>query len=273
MAMDAAFAELLSWYEQHAPKHVESLRPPASESELQAAEAATGTTWHPSVLAWFALHDGATLNSLGILPSHRLLPLAEALSDRAMFLEVEDGIDWEGGDDDDFQTPDSHDVDEDSEEDVAVELIEIETDPSESDTIEWQVIEHSFWSTSIDEEALANLRARPQEEGGPTPEAWIRTLGSDDDSDEIHDETGDGSRFEAHFLPFAAWDDDVLVFDLNTGEVSGFETVEGIYAYRRWHDSSAMLEWLLSSLRNGHGFLLNERPTIAGGEVEWEYEG
>lgn len=53
-----SWARIVGWCEQHAPEVVRTLRPPAGEEALAAAEAATGCEWPEDLRQWYRLHDG-----------------------------------------------------------------------------------------------------------------------------------------------------------------------------------------------------------------------
>lgn len=275
MVEDAPFAAVVRWYKLNAPKHAESLRPSAGLNAIRAAEAETGTAWHPSIVAWFSQHDGAPLNSRGLLPDHRLLPLAEALEMRTMMLEVEGNIEeWTAADDDYDPEPQESEYDEGDES----ESISIEPNDdgggvgAESDAVFWTIIEDESWTVSpaaVDSDDLEKLRLRQSISGGASEEVHHGDRTAHDENSEA-EVFGEGSRFASHHLPIAAWDDDVILVDLASGVVSRFETVDGISQANRWHSLDSMLEWLLSALNGDHGFFYDERASIVDGELSWD---
>jgi len=57
-ATDAAWSRIESWLKVHAPVSYASLRPPASPSDIQSAEAAMGQTFPDDVVSSLLRHDG-----------------------------------------------------------------------------------------------------------------------------------------------------------------------------------------------------------------------
>lgn len=58
MSVEANWARIIKWCEQHAPTTPTRLLPPAELEVVRVAETATGQTWPEQLRRWFALHDG-----------------------------------------------------------------------------------------------------------------------------------------------------------------------------------------------------------------------
>ncbi|TYB40132.1 SMI1/KNR4 family protein [Actinomadura chibensis] len=79
----AAWGRIETWLEVHAPGSAVLLRPPASEADVVAAEAAMGVGLPATLAAWYRIHDGVdeertpdAVEVAGILPTGKaMLPL------------------------------------------------------------------------------------------------------------------------------------------------------------------------------------------------------
>ncbi|MFE3291667.1 SMI1/KNR4 family protein [Rhodococcus sp. NPDC059234] len=84
MSVEANWARIIRWCEQHAPKTPTRLLPPADLGAVRSAEAATAETWPEQLFQWFALHDGGYREYPIplVLPSNEPLSVADAVETR-----------------------------------------------------------------------------------------------------------------------------------------------------------------------------------------------
>ena len=80
MSVEANWARIIKWCEQHAPTTPTRLLPPADLEAVRAAESATDQTWPEQLHQWFALHDGGYREYPVplVLPSNEPLSVADA---------------------------------------------------------------------------------------------------------------------------------------------------------------------------------------------------
>ncbi|GAB3174101.1 cell wall assembly regulator SMI1 [Micromonospora palomenae] len=93
MVAEAAIRRIDAWLQQHAPRARAVLRPPASETDLVAAQDAVGRQLPPDLRAWWLYADGArfgldadggTLIPPGFVP----YSVDEALKSRRLWMDV-----------------------------------------------------------------------------------------------------------------------------------------------------------------------------------------
>lgn len=84
--IDALWGEITTWLGRHAPADAARIRPPATDSQIDAVAAAVGRALPQDLRQWWRQADGAGADLIpwGLAP----MSCAEALDDRAMRLEV-----------------------------------------------------------------------------------------------------------------------------------------------------------------------------------------
>lgn len=92
--MQERWRRLERWVEQNAPARESTLRPPATEQELDDAEATLGVTLPPSVRRSYLVHDGEKRTRWGVLGA-RLLPLEEVVQKAQTLREIGADFDYD----------------------------------------------------------------------------------------------------------------------------------------------------------------------------------
>ena len=92
VAVEDAWQRLASWCEHNAPVTYGDLRPPASASDLAAAEEFFPRRWPDDLRRWYALQDGAEWQSSNSpLPCWRTLSLRELTEQGPLLASMYDG--------------------------------------------------------------------------------------------------------------------------------------------------------------------------------------
>ncbi|MGC3861231.1 SMI1/KNR4 family protein [Micromonospora chersina] len=89
----AAIGRIDTWLQQHAPRARATLRPPASEADLSAAQEEIGQPLPPDLRAWWSYadgsHSGLEVDGGWLIPPGFVpYPIAEALQSRRLWMEV-----------------------------------------------------------------------------------------------------------------------------------------------------------------------------------------
>lgn len=88
MSIEESARRVDAWLCANAPEIAESLRPGASEEQLQDLEAALGVELPPDFRRWLAIHDGQEEGYPGLFEGHTLLPVDHILGEWQVFAEV-----------------------------------------------------------------------------------------------------------------------------------------------------------------------------------------
>lgn len=96
MTVEANWARIIRWCEQHAPATAAKLLPPAKPEDIRAAETSTGRVWSEQLRQWFTLHDGSQPGDpLFLLPRFAPISAAAAVDVHGRMTEL-----WQGMTDD-----------------------------------------------------------------------------------------------------------------------------------------------------------------------------
>lgn len=79
--MQERWGQLEEWLAENAPAVLETLRDPATESEIDDVEREIGMELPPSVRESYRVHDGEARGAFGLFGCWRLLPLTEVVEE------------------------------------------------------------------------------------------------------------------------------------------------------------------------------------------------